>query len=219
MRPLNYLMTIQALSFALLWGASSVHAHPHNWIELKSSFVLDKKERLVQVKQSWEFDAYYSMMTLADLRTEHGSDEIGLPKTARKMIKNLAGSNYFSNLSSDGNHIPLGMPNKYRLIKNNKDGQIFLELEMTFDIKAEVAVENKTLTWQVFDPTYYVAMIHTDENQIEIIGGSGVECSKKLEIPEPSEELVEYAQNLDRDQKDTDGLGASFAERAIIKCY
>jgi ABC-type uncharacterized transport system substrate-binding protein len=62
-------------------------------------------------------------------------------------------------------------------------------------------------------------MNHATENNIEIIGGNGTECAKTLELPEPPNYLLDYAQSLDRSQKDTDDLGADFAETAFINCY
>jgi ABC-type uncharacterized transport system substrate-binding protein len=61
-------------------------------------------------------------------------------------------------------------------------------------------------------------MAHTTESNINIIGGNATECSKTLELPELSDDLINYAQSLDQTQKDTDGLGADFAETVLIRC-
>lgn len=213
----HYLIIAIGLIVSCL-NARLVQAHPHNWIALNSSFVLDGHARLIQIQQRWEFDIYYSMMTLADVLNEHKSEAIGLPKAAEAMIRNLKSYGYFSVLSLNGAAIDLGMPDDYSLIKNERDGQIVLELEMTFDLKDSLPIEHKTLAWQVYDPTYFIAMNHATENNIEIVGGNATECIKTLQFPEPSDELVDYAQSLDRSQKSIDGLGASFAETAFIKC-
>ena len=204
---------------SVLLYCSSVLAHPHNWIALNSSFMLDEDARLVQLKQRWEFDIYYSMMTLADVLNEHGNEEIGLTKTASEMIKNLAEHDYLSRLSVDGINVPLSMPKNYSLITKTKEGQVVLELEMVFDLAEPLLIENKALAWQVFDPTYYIAMNHATESNIEIIGGNATECSKELRFPDPPDDMVDYAQSLDKSQTDTDGLGESFAETAFINCY
>lgn len=197
---------------------TQAQAHPHSWIELNTRFVLDEQSRLIQVKQSWEFDTYYSLMTHADLLNEFGDESTGLTATAKAMIKNLKGYDYFSKLRLDGIEIGLGMPEEYALSTKQKDGQFVLVLEMSFNLKEGTEIEGKALAWQVYDPTYYIAMHHTTEKSIEIIGGNATECSKELKFPEPSDDLVEYAQSLDRGQKDTDGLGVNFAETAFIRC-
>lgn len=198
---------------------SSLQAHPHNWIELNSSFVIDENSHLIQVKQRWEFDMYYSLMTHADLLNEFGDEQKGLLATAERMIKNLKAYDYFSTLNLNGENIALGMPQEYRLNAKKKDGQIILELDMHFNIKTEINVKNKTLSWQVFDPTYYIAMRHLTKNNIKIISGEATQCTKALEFTEPSDDLIDYAQSFDRNQKNTDGLGKFFAETAIVNCH
>ena len=201
MKQPNVVLKIVLVMFAVCFGVSSARAHPHSWIELNTSFVLDEKARVVQIKQRWEFDLYFSLMTHADLLNEFGDEKTGLSKTAERMIKNLKDYDYFSKLELDGLDIPLGMPDKYRLFTKTKEKQTILELEMTFDIETDLKIENKILALQVFDPTYYIAMNYATESNIEIIGGNATACSKKLEFPEPSDELIDYAQNLDRTQK------------------
>ena len=217
MRCNHYL--IIAINLIVLFSSARIaEVHPNSWIALKSNFVLDYQTRLVQVKQRWEFDTYYSMMTLADVSNEYEDEEIGLAKTAEAIIRNLKSYNYYSILNLNGTTINLGMPDKYSLIKKESDGQIILELEIVFDIEGRLPMEGKTLVWQVYDPTYFIAMNYTTEKNIEIEGENALECSKKLKFALPSEELIDFAKSLGRTQKNTDGLGASFAETVLIKC-
>ena len=203
----------------VLLNCSPIFAHPHNWIDLNTSFVLDDNARLVQLKQRWEFDVYYSMMTLADIMNEYGSEAVGLPKTARRMVNSLANYDYFSTLRVNGSKIPLGKPSRYSMMTKKRDGETVLELEMTFDLKTKVVIENKTLAWQVFDPSYYIAMNHSTDNNIEVVSGNATECTIEITTPDPADDLIDYAQSLDRNQKDTDGLGEDFSETAFINCY
>ncbi len=215
----NWLVSRCSLFLICLFFTGVVHPHPHNWIALKSTFLLDDDSRLVSIKQRWTFDFYRSLIMHADLLNEFGSEARGLPTTAENMIKNLESYRYFSNLSVDNSPITLGVPASFELIKTENDGQLILVLEMTFDVKKNIKVENKTIAWRVFDPTYYIAMNHSTERDINIVGGDATECAIALEFPKPSAELIDYAQSLDRSQKDTDGLGASFAETAFITCF
>jgi ABC-type uncharacterized transport system substrate-binding protein len=206
------------LVILMLGLASPIYAHPHNWIELNTTFVLDQNAGLTQVKQRWEFDVYYSMMTRADLLNEFSNEEKGLVETARRMINSLKDYDYFSRLRVGGLKVNLGMPEEYRLYSKKKVGSTVLVLEMAFEIEDEIKFENKAVAWQVFDPTYYIAMNHDKESNVEIITSGATECSKTLETPEPSDETIEYAQSLDKDQKNTDGLGERFAENILINC-
>lgn len=211
-------LTASLVAIALAMGANIAQAHPHNWIELSSRFVLDDQARLVRIEQRWEFDFYYSLMMHADLLNEFGSEEKGLPATADDFIRNLESYHYFSTLELDDKQVDLGVPEGYKLSTKMREGQMVLVLDMSFEIEQKLPIESKTVSWRVFDPTYYIAMNHVTESNLEIVGGNATECSKTLEFPEPSEDLIDYAQSLDRSQKDTDGLGASFAETAFIRC-
>ncbi len=180
--------------------------------------ILDEQGRLTAIRQHWAFDTYFSMVTLADATNEHGNKEDGLKKMADKFIRNLTDFQYFSELTIDGTEMELPRPSSYRLIENTEGEQSILELEMRFDITQPLVIKNKNLVWSVFDPTYYIAMNYSKVSAVSIEGAKGAQCQLNLDLPSPSFELIEYAQNLDRTRKDTDGLGVNFAEKIRITC-
>lgn len=196
-----------SLVFIVLIFSAKALAHPHSWIELNTTFVIDEDVQLVKVKQRWEFDAYYSMMTRADLLNEFSNEKQGLTETARRMINSLKDYEYFSELKVEGKKLKLGMPLDYSLSTKKKVGSSILVLEMTFNIMDKVKVENEKVSWRVFDPTYYISMNHDKASNVDIISKGTTECSKTLEVPAPSDEIVDYAKSLDKTQKNTRGLG------------
>ncbi len=198
--------------------AQSVAAHPHSWIDMKADMILDGQGQLIAIRQHWVFDTYFSMVTLADAINEHGDKETGLRKLADQFIHNLTEYQYFSVLTIDGAEIELPHPSSYRLTENTEGEQSILELEMRFDLASPPVVKDKNLVWSVFDPTYYIAMNYSKVNNVSIEGEKGAQCRLNLDLPSPSFELIEYAQNLDRTRKDTDGLGINFAEKIRITC-
>ena len=198
--------------------AQSVAAHPHSWIDMKASMILDGQGRLIAIRQHWAFDTYFSMVTLADALNEHGDKETGLGKMADKFIHNLTEFQYFSELSIDGAEIELPRPSSYRLSEKSEGEQPILHLEMRFDITRPLVIKDKNLVWSVFDPTYYIAMNYSVADNVSIEGENSALCRLNLDLPSPSFELIEYAQNLDRTRKDTDGLGVNFAEKIRISC-
>lgn len=201
----------------LSFSSASLYAHPHNWINLKSDFILNDDGRLIQINQRWEFDVYYSMITYTDAMNEHGSEEKGLHASATRIVQNLESYNYFSSLKLGGVSIDLREPGTYKLSTIKKGDQMALVLEMGFDIEPGMNIKDKELQWQVYDPTYYIAMNHWNKNMIRVINSSSA-CNMQLDIPEPSDDVIEYALSLDRNQKDTGGLGVYFAEKVIINC-
>ena len=196
-------------------------AHPHSWISLRSEFILDKNGHLTEIHQRWNFDIYYSMMTLADVVNEHRDQQKGLAIMAKTMAQNLAEYRYFSNLIVSGTDIPLPAPYTYALTTRMSEGQEILSLQMQFKLDKPQPMQGKSVTWSVFDPTYFIDISHGKPSEIAILNqgvSHSVRCLKTIEVSEPSEEVLEYAASLDRTQKDTQGLGNYFAEKVLITC-
>lgn len=206
------------LLLSILCLAPAAQAHPHNWIELESTLVLDEQGRLVELKQRWVFDDFYSMMVHADILNEYRSEAEGLKATAEEFVQNLKAYHYFSSLKLAEQTLELGMPSQAQLHAIEQQGRISLALEMRFKIASKPKLAAKALSLRVFDPTYYIAMNHINIDNIQVQASAGLECGKDLQVPEPSDELIEYAQSLDRSQRDTQGLGAMFAETVVIEC-
>lgn len=205
--------TLIGTSFSLYTAA-----HPHSWIALKSDFILNSQGQLTEIRQRWEFDLYYSAITFAEVMNTYGDEKEGLQKLSSQIVGRLAEYHYFSTLKLDDSEIQLPEPKQYQMISKKKEGELLLEMEMHFDVVPPLTIDDKTLTWSVFDPTYYIEMAHVDTDSVVILGDQSTECAKKLELPDPSKDLIDYAQSLDVTQKDTDGLGFNFAEKVTINC-
>jgi ABC-type uncharacterized transport system substrate-binding protein len=195
-----------------------LYAHPHNWIDLKTEFILDEKGQLTQLLQHWKFDVYYSAIKLADIEKEYDSQQQGLRKLAKEMAESLKNYDYFSELKIENQSVMLPKPSDYLLNTIVKEGQQQLLLTMRFRMNNSPDIKRKTLSWRVFDPSYYIDMRHQKSSQILIRNGKSRECSVDIETPKPSTEIIKYATSLDRSQKDTKGLGSYFAEKVLINC-
>jgi ABC-type uncharacterized transport system substrate-binding protein len=207
------------LLLALLLSISDYAlAHPHSWINLKSEFTLDQQGRLTALTQHWEFDMYYSLMTIADMMNEHGDQQKGLGLLGKGMTNSLKKYNYFSELKVNNRLVKLSLPKDFKLVTKLSDGKEILKLSMHFELPHPLAIENKPISFRVFDPTYYIDMRHYKASQVIIHTQNATECSTTVELPETSDELVEYANSLDKSQQDTQGLGNSFAEQVMIHC-
>lgn len=205
-------------TLAIITPASLLVAHPHNWINVSTHFVLDDQNRLAMIKQSWEFDGIYSMITAAELKNSFENEQVGLTLMADQMKKNLAGYDYFSNLLIDGEKVAIPKADHAHLTMESRPPISVMTLDLDLKFNKPIELVGKQVTWSVFDPTYYIAMNHKDVDDITISSSSSVECGKELVIPQVTEETIAYANSLDKSQRDTDGLGNQFAERVIVKC-
>lgn len=209
---------VQVILLLSLFCSSHLTAHPHSWINLKTEFTLDDQGQLSGITQHWEFDVYYSMMTYADMMNDYGDEQTGLLKLGQGMVNSLKDYAYFSNLELNGRLIQLGTPYDQTLHLTYPKGQQTLTLTMHFKLSEAQAIDNKTLSFRVFDPSYYIDMRHYTASQIIFHTKNATECSSTVTLPEPPDELVEYAASLDKTQKNTTGLGDKFAETVSIFC-
>jgi ABC-type uncharacterized transport system substrate-binding protein len=211
--------TLYLVLIAFLFSFSKYSlAHPHSWVDLKSEFTLDEQGRLTSLTQHWEFDVYYSMMTIADMMNDHGDKQKGLVLLSKMMTKSLKKYHYFSELKINNTLVKLPPPSNSQLTTKLSEGQEKLKLSMHFEFQHPKTIENKPISFRVFDPTYYIDMRHYKASQVIIHSQNATECSTTVALPEASDELVEYANSLDKTQKDTQGLGNSFAEQVLIHC-
>lgn len=191
-------------------------AHPHSWIDVQTELTLNEKGQLIELQQQWEFDVYYSKIRLADINKEFADQQEGLRYAAKEMAKNLAYYHYFSELIIDQQAVTLPSPKTYSLVETFNEGQQQLTLTLGFIVDDQPLVKNKNISWRVFDPTYFIDMKHHSAANI-IIKNNSV-CTTTLELPTPSQELINYAIALDREETGTPNLGSHFAEKILIRC-
>lgn len=217
--PKRFKKTVRIVFLALLIILPQLSfAHPHSWISIKSEFVLDEEGQLAELHQQWVFDVYFSMITLADVMNAYPDTQTGLHVLAEDVIANLKSYHYFATLNIDNQNIALPKPSQYEFDTAIEEEQPVLSFYMRFEFSEPLPTVGKRLTWRVFDPTYYIDMNHGRLSQIHIEAKNMIECSKNIETPAPSDEWIDYASSLDQSQRDTEGLGAHFAETVVILC-
>lgn len=192
------------------------YSHPHNWIDLKTEFIVDEKGQLVELRQFWMFDVFYSKITLEEMGDNNLPHEFS--NIASEMVGNLKEYQYFSEFSLGKQSIQLPKPNDYSLSQIINDGQPQLVLSMRFTFKNGLIIKDRTLTLRIFDPSYYIDVKYNNAADVSISNNSKMTCSKDIESPEPTADIIEYATSLDRSQKNTKGLGQYFADIVRVNC-
>lgn len=205
------------LGTTLLLYSSATFSHPHNWIDLRSQINIDEQGRLIGFSQHWRFDQFFSMINYAELMNEYNDESLGLTNTALEMVTHVADKEYFSTLNVAGEGISLPTPQHYSLESVQLDGSPSLTLKMNFVLTEPILVKGKKITLQTLEPTYFVAMNYPSEQSI-IIKSDNLDCSVELIKAKVSDDLLNYANSLDRNMKNTQGLGNKFAERVNIQC-
>lgn len=209
----------QRLSLVLLLAAAllpaAARAHPHAWIDLVVTVRFDDSRRAVALEQEWRFDPLYTVVALQDLGTEAGAANAPerLQAFAAKAIANLREYDYFTRVRSGGAAVDIATVTEF---SGSLDGNRLL---MTFvtPFSGPVALK-EPMRYAVYDPTYYIEMLHADASGAIRLSTAPPDCVFRLEKPEPDQEIVARAYMLDRTESAGDTLGQHFAEWVTVQC-
>ena len=211
-RPVLPAFLLGALIALLPDGA---RAHPHAWIDLRTSAIFDDAGLLTGVHVDWLFDDFYSLFILEELGSEGTVGHDALMDLARRNLDNLAEYSYFTFIAIDG--AKLDYAPVLDLNSEMRDGR--LAMEFTVPLAEPVDPRTDSISYAVYDPTYYIEILHVEEDgAIGFAGAAPQGCQAELEKPNPRVEDVALAAALDQTESGGDGLGVLFAERVLIRC-
>lgn len=203
-----------AALFLVGWAAPPAAAHPHAWIDVRVD-VLFESGRIVGLRQTWLFDEYYTAFATEgfDRDRDGKPDRDQLDALLAENLRNLADYDTFTSVTAAGQRVAVAAP------VEASSRMVGSRLEMTFllPLKSPARTDG-VVEYAIFDPTYYIEMLHADAPDAVWLVGAPEGCRHEIVAPSPSIETVTLAQALDRTQKGGDGLGAQFAERVEIRC-
>jgi len=207
------LLAVLSLLCVLLWQGRA-YAHPHTWIEFDIRVVFDDQGHVTGLHETWLFDEYYTMFVVEGAEKLTGTEQQdALNALLAENLKNLAEYKYFTHIYSGET------PLETKIAENAATRMTGDRLEMSFflPLVEPVGARELAVSYQIYDPTYYVEMLHYKGKDSITLDGA-TDCAAKLNEanPDPSETL--YASSLAQSETGYDGLGKLFAETAIIKC-
>ncbi len=195
-------------------------AHPHGWIDMRMRLILDDQGRLEGLHQAWRMDPFYSLIILEELGLAEGEGglEAGLDKLGGEIRQNLAPHDYFTELQVDGEKLAVGEVTEYTVME--RGGRV--EFIFMLPLETPLPLSEKTLHYKVFDPTYYLEVVHEAEGNTPLDDALTVNgeltCSTRIVPADPDPELVMEAAMLDITDEAEPGLGRHFAETGEVTC-
>ncbi|WP_420547717.1 DUF1007 family protein [Curvivirga sp.] len=192
------------------------YAHPHAWIDLQSSVVFNDEGQVEGLKLRWTFDALYTGFALSGVkRDEDGNlDKTFINELAKENLTNLEDYSYFTFMDVAGEKQNFETVTEFST--DIDDGRLWLE----FNLPLPEALDPKDITYSVYDPTYYIEILHKDR-LIAFEGNQTAEenCSYDFTDPEPTEELISRMADLDKTETAGNGVGQFFAEKVSVTCF
>jgi len=160
------LRTVLAASFAAVL-APLASAHPHVWVTARAQAVFNLKGEIAALRHTWTFDEMYS----AFVTEGQGKDGALMTKEelaplAKSNVESLAEFDYFTFAKAGGKSVEFGEPEDYSL-EEQKDKRVVLRF--TLPLKPPVSA-SKAFSFQVYDPTYFVAFEMEKTNPVSMTG-------------------------------------------------
>jgi ABC-type uncharacterized transport system substrate-binding protein len=201
------------------FGASApALAHPHVWITTTAEIVYAPDGKLTGVRHAWTFDPAYSAFSVQGLDKNNDGkltpDE--LQELAKVNAESLAEFGFFTVLKANGAKQELGEARNYGMTFENE--QVTLRFELPLKAAAHAP---KTVSLEVYDPTYFVAFELAETEEPVRLAGAPKGCAVTLTKPKSvdtsrQQQLSEaFFQAL---TSSSSAYGAGFASRAIVAC-
>lgn len=202
-----------ALCAALL-PATRAQAHPHAWIDVRSTVVLDDAGRAEAIEQEWVFDELYTASLIEGVSEGRKFHPDMLAEYAGEVIGNLGPYSYFIKLRAGGQVRKFGEVTRYRgVLRGNR-----FVLTFAAPLAQPVDPAAQALEFAVYDPTYFIQMMHADSAPPAVRGGNAASCRAVVQAPDPSPAMMARALGMDRQAEADDTLGEIFAQKVKLQC-
>lgn len=209
-------MPLLAAIAVLTAGPQEAPAHPHAWIDVKVKVLFDDRGRIFALEETWLFDPLYPAFSLDGVKRDKDGapDQQTIKALMRENMKNIKEYNYLTEVESSG------VKAAFSGVRDIRSGHENKRLRLAFTLLLETPLEaaKAPVQYAVFDPTYYIEMLHAEGVGAVELSGAAPDCRYRLIPPNPSPDAVGLAAALDRTQSGGDGLGKLFAERVSIRC-
>ncbi len=188
-------------------------AHPHEWIDMRSAPVFDAAGHVVALHQEWLFDDYYGQLSLPDFDANGNKvlDHDELMTLARENLANLKDYDYFTEVTVNG--AKTAFAGVGDIDSRLEKGRVFLSF--TLNLGKGIDPRGSSVSYRIFDPSYYIAMLHQKTEPVRIDRAG---CDYAINRPKPDAVWVTLAQGLDRNATAPDDLGRNFAETVTVTC-
>ena len=212
-RTIRFLAALGA-SLIVLLGAVPALGHPHAWIDITSALRFDAEGRVTAIVEEWLFDPLYSAFVTDGIDQDADTLQKELGALARTNLDNLREYDYFTDVRLGGKRVAVGEVERFETAMH--DGRLWMRF--TVPLAAPADVRSEWLGYAIYDPTYFVEMLHIKGFEIALTPPDGLACETELTPPSPSAETRRFAFALDRTEEAPDSLGVHFAEWVTVKC-
>jgi ABC-type uncharacterized transport system substrate-binding protein len=210
----TFRIILAALAGLLVAGGSAL-AHPHVWVVMKSEVVYAPDGTVVGVRQAWTFDDMFSTFATQGLaqKTKGVFTREELAPLAEVNVTSLKEFSYFTHGTMNGAKLAFVDPTEYWL--SHKDGVLTLH----FTLPLKTPDKAKTITVEVYDPSYFVDFAFAKENPVTL---AGAPATCKLATAKLDDTKLTQSKPLSEaffnNPASASNLGSLYANRITVNC-
>ena len=176
-----------AALFVLTLGfAAPGAAHPHVWIDLRSTVVLDDNGRVTAIEEHWTFDEFYTVFATEGMDRLEITPQEALKEIARTNLKNLREYDYFTDVRAGGSNVDLGTVETFET--GVQEGRMWMRFAVPLATPVDPSAER--LSFSVYDPTYYIEILHLKGDVVSFRGSQADGCSGLIVAPKPTAIII-----------------------------
>lgn len=210
MRRLTRLALVAA-TLAVSAGAAS--AHPHVWVTAKSEIVYAPDGSITGVRHAWTFDDMFSTYATQGLpqKTKGVFTREELADLAKTNVESLKEYDFFTFAKTGPDKQRFNEPIDYYL--DFKDNVLTLHFTLPF----KTPVKAKAISFEVFDPTYFVDFAFAEKDAAKLVGAPAA-CKLAFQRPNPNSASSQKLTEQMFMSGDNSNYGAAFASRLEVTC-
>jgi len=167
-------------------------------------------KRITAIELEWLFDPLYTTLLIEGI----GSTAEALREQASGMLGRLAAYSYFTEVRVNGELVTTQTVQDFA--SGMRGGRYWVRFSLPLVEPVDPA--RFLLAYAVFDPTYYIEILHLEEDVIEFHGDTYGRCIARIRSPSPTTEAIIRARSPEVDKQPDQSLGALFAERVEVRC-
>jgi ABC-type uncharacterized transport system substrate-binding protein len=209
-------LRLTALLLAGLVSAPAL-AHPHVWITARAELVYGTDGKVTGVRHAWTFDKAYSAFITQGLDANRDGKLTPeeLKELARENTQSLVDFDYFTVLKANGAKQAFAAPTEYGMSYTNEEATLFYLLPLKVP-----AAGGKALSFEVYDPTFFVAFTLADGDDAVRLSGAPKGCATTVSRPRSAESSPQrnLSESFFEALSSASNFGSQFANRAIVAC-
>jgi ABC-type uncharacterized transport system substrate-binding protein len=217
----NIAIALAAGTVALI-PASTAQAHPHVWSDMRSDVVLNDKGEAVAINVEWIFDEGYTAAAIEgmDANGDGIYTSVELHPVVTENIEALKEFRYFVQAKAGNKDIQYADVTEY-MQRINDQGRLQMVFVVPFD--KPVNIKTTELTYQIYDPDFFIAFEFVKERPVAIIGDMPKGCSASVGNNEFDEQVEQTRQMLadkptDWQPEQPTDFGSLFAQKVTLTC-